>query len=88
MKNLLVCPKYKFDGSLARAILSTVNPDNYTSTFGIWEYPQNLKEGLEWLLENEKWKKLGEQGYEYVKRVHSTEKGIEAHIRVYEELLR
>jgi len=71
------------------AILSTQNPDAHTVNFGWWSKPnvQDLKFGLEKLLENGCWRDLGERGYQHVKNVHSTDKGVEAHLQVYRELL-
>ena len=71
------------------AVLSTQNPDDFAKNFGAWSEPtiKSLKENLEWLLNNEKWRVLGEKGYRYVKENHSTDKGVEAHLRVYQKLL-
>jgi len=69
------------------AILSTRNPDDYTVNFGAWCSTDNLKNGLKWLLDNDRWRELGEKGYEQAKSIHSTEKGIEAHINLYRKLL-
>jgi len=72
------------------AILSTQNPENYTNNFGVHTEPnvKALASGLSLLLTNDSWRELGEKGYDYVKQVHSTEKGIDAHIKLYNELLK
>lgn len=77
------------------ALLSTQNPDGYTHEYGYW-IPETgiqknavkaLQDGLHHLLENNRWRKLGQYGYQQVKNVHSTEKGVEAHLKLYRELL-
>jgi len=69
------------------ALLSTQNPDNYTSNFGVWSLPNRLKHSLDLLLKDDYWRTCGEKGYEYVKKIHSTEKGVDAHLRLYRSLL-
>jgi glycosyltransferase involved in cell wall biosynthesis len=58
------------------AILSSVNPDGLTERFGYWVKKDNFSEGLRWLLENSRWRTLGEEGYKYVKANHNIEKVI------------
>jgi glycosyltransferase involved in cell wall biosynthesis len=58
------------------AILSSVNPDGLTERFGYWVKKDNFSEGLRWLLENNRWRTLGEEGYKYVKANHNIEKVI------------
>lgn len=78
------------------ALLSTRNPDGYTSKFGFYASKSAfsagttikwLTSGLNWLIRNDWWRNLGEDGYRYVKKVHSTKKGVEAHIQLYRELI-
>jgi glycosyltransferase involved in cell wall biosynthesis len=57
-------------------ILSSVNPDGLTERFGYWAKRDDFAEGLKWLLEGDKWRKLGKEGYEYVREVHSLDKVI------------
>lgn len=69
------------------ALLSTQNPDNYTSRFGL--HVNNLgclEKGLEELLYADNWQYLGEKGYAHVCRVHSLEKCVQDHINIYKEL--
>jgi glycosyltransferase involved in cell wall biosynthesis len=79
------------------ALLSTVNPDNYTSMFGRYCASEgysdylalsNLTRELTYLLSNDCWRVLGEQGYKFVKAKHSTEVGVANHIRLYESLIK
>jgi glycosyltransferase involved in cell wall biosynthesis len=58
------------------ALLSSVNPDGLTERFGYWAKRDDFAEGLRWLLEDGRWRGLGEEGYKYVKENHSMEKFI------------
>jgi len=69
------------------ALLSTQNPDNYTSKFGVWSMHACLKHSLDLLLKDDYWRTCGKKGYEYVKKVHSTEKGVDTHLHLYRSLL-
>jgi glycosyltransferase involved in cell wall biosynthesis len=89
------------------AILSTVNPDSYTSMFGNYvedQYDFKLFDGdipnhwgtllgsdlireFNFLLDNDRWRELGETGYKYVKDKHSTQVGVDNHLKLYEGLL-
>jgi len=71
------------------ALLSTRNPDDYTNQFGV-HVKANVKAlawGLSLLLTNDSWRGLGQKGYNHVKHVHSTEKGVGNHIKLYRELV-
>ena len=52
------------------ALLSSVNPDGLTEKFGYWARRDEFVEGLRWLLEDDKWRKLRERGYAYVRENH------------------
>ena len=72
------------------AILSHENPDDFAKKFGYHAKVGDLNDferGLNWLLEEDKWRELGKRGYEYVKEVHEFNKVINEHIKIYEELL-
>jgi glycosyltransferase involved in cell wall biosynthesis len=72
------------------ALLSSLNPDDFTSSFGHWaekDTVDDLEHGLNCLLENDLWKTKGQQGYEYVSNVFEFEKAIDHHIAAYEKLL-
>lgn len=72
------------------AILSHGNADDFASEFGYWAEKGDLEDyrrGLDVLLENDRWKELGEKGYDYVKNTHQFSKVIDQHIQVYEEVL-
>ena len=53
----------------------------FTSDFG-------LVNGLNWLLAFDRWRMFGEEGYRYVKAKHSTEVGVNNHLRIYEGLIK
>jgi glycosyltransferase involved in cell wall biosynthesis len=56
------------------AILSSVNPDGLTERFGYWARRDDFAEGLRWLLENDRWQKLGERGYKHARENHHIKK--------------
>ena len=73
------------------AIISYENPDDFPKNFGYRATKVNIEEyskGIRFLLENDRWKQLGEKGYEYVKNTFEYNKVIEEHIKTYEEVLR
>jgi len=71
------------------ALLSTQNPDDYTNMFGVHAKPtvESLTSSLSLLLMNDTWRGLGEKAYQHISNVHSTPKGVEAHIKLYKELI-
>lgn len=72
------------------AILSHRNADDFASKFGYWAQKGDIEDfacGLEFLLENDRWRELGEFGYEYVKNTHEFNRVIDQHIGVYEKVL-
>lgn len=66
------------------AILSSVNPDDFASRFGYWARRGDFAHGLEYLLENNRWRFLGEAGFEFVKENYSLTKIIDEHLKIYE----
>ena len=86
------CMPVSFLEALAHkcCLLSTQNPDGYTESFGFYDKSfsvNGLVYGLNFLIKNDVWRLKGECGYEYVKKVHNIEKGIEDHICLYKTLL-
>ena len=69
------------------AILSTVDPDGFASQFGYCAKDDDFIKGLNFLLENQRWKKRGESGYKYVKKTFEMNQAIDKHISIYEENL-
>jgi glycosyltransferase involved in cell wall biosynthesis len=69
------------------AILSSVDPDGFSSQFGYFSAEDDFSEGLKFLLQDNRWKELGQKGYNYVNEFFSLDKAIERHINVYQGLL-
>jgi glycosyltransferase involved in cell wall biosynthesis len=69
------------------AILSSVDPDGFSSRFGVFVKDDDFEKGLKKLLENDLWKKMGEAGCEYVAKIFSQDISIEKHMQIYSELL-
>lgn len=65
------------------AILSAVDPDNFSSQFGYFASKDDFEEGIRFLLQEKHWKEMGEKGYSYVKENFAVEKSIEQHIQIY-----
>jgi glycosyltransferase involved in cell wall biosynthesis len=70
------------------AILSSVNPDRLTESFGYWARGNDFAEGLRWLLESNRWEKLGTKGYKYVRENHNLEVIINRLVNLLKELNR
>jgi glycosyltransferase involved in cell wall biosynthesis len=66
------------------AILSFTNPDNFASRFGYNAAEGELSMGLMYLLQNDRWRSLGQSAYEFVAPVFGTENSIQAHFDMYE----
>ncbi len=69
------------------AILSYVDPDRFASRFGYHAKEQGLRQGLEILLETDRWKSCGERGHEHVREVFAMDKAINAHLEAYRRVL-
>lgn len=72
------------------AILSHRNIDDFPRRFGHWVEKgriEDFAEGLEYLLEHNRWRELGDRGYEHVRQTYEYEKVIDQHIRVYKTVL-
>jgi glycosyltransferase involved in cell wall biosynthesis len=70
------------------AILSSVNSDRLTERFGYWARGNDFVEGLRWLLESNRWEKLGAKGYKYVRENHNLEVIIHRLVNLLKELNR
>ncbi len=64
------------------AILSAVDPDDFASQFGYHAKDGDFVKGLEFLLENQRWKEQEERVYEYVKGTFEVNRAIDKHITV------
>jgi len=68
------------------ALLSYVNPDNFTARFGYHASDEDFALGLEQLLSDNIWKKRGEEGFAYVSRIHNLNRVVERHMVIYNEV--
>jgi glycosyltransferase involved in cell wall biosynthesis len=69
------------------AILSFHDPDGFASNFGFHADKGSLSAGLRWLLEDDRWRLMGEEGCRYVSEIHEFRRVIDLHIREYEKIL-
>lgn len=69
------------------AILSYTDPDCFASRFGYHVREGSIEEGLEFLLSGDRWRVLGERGYQYVRRIFEVGKAMEAHLEAYDHVL-
>lgn len=68
------------------AILSTVDPDDFASNFGLRTAPEGLGEGLADLLADSRWRLRGELGRAYVADTFSADRSVDAHLEAYRSL--
>ena len=69
------------------AILSHVNPDGFASEFGYHAENDEFEHGLNYLLEDNRWKELGGKAYSYIRETFEMDNSIAQHIRIYEDLI-
>jgi glycosyltransferase involved in cell wall biosynthesis len=69
------------------AILSSVDPDEFASRFGVHVRDDDFVSGLKHLLENDRWRALGESAYRHVLEHFSYQSAIDRHLEVYRTLL-
>lgn len=69
------------------AILSSVNPDDFASRFGYFAEHDDFANGLRFLLENGRWRALGEKAFQYVNGTFATPLAIQMHMEIYQDLL-
>ncbi len=67
------------------AILSHVNPDNFSSAYGYHAADHDFATGLRWLLKDENWKRQGEAGFDYVATSYRIAVAMDAHEHAYDE---
>jgi glycosyltransferase involved in cell wall biosynthesis len=69
------------------ALLSSVNPDGLTEKFGYWARNDDFSEGIKWLLKDDKWRRLGEEGYKYVEENHDMGKVIDKLVNLLKTII-
>ncbi len=77
-------------GATKCAILSHGNADDFASDFGFWAKRGDLDDygrGLRFLLENNRWKALGEKANDYVRKTHEYGRVIDQHLSIYQQVL-
>lgn len=65
------------------AILSFTDPDRFASRFGVVAREGALRQGLMDLLVGNRWKTLGDAGWQHVSGIFSVENAMEAHLQAY-----
>ena len=65
------------------AILSHVDPDGFASRFGFRAERDNFAEGLQWLLDEDRWRVLGQDAHDYVAGTYELSAAVTAHVDVY-----
>lgn len=69
------------------AILSPSDPDQFASRFGYFAEDGDFSAGMTALLKDDRWRNLGQKGYEYVRDIYEIDAAIEAHIKLFEDIL-
>ena len=70
------------------AILSYVDPDGFASNFGFHAPKDNFVEGLQALLDGNKWKEQGLKGHQYVSDVFATPHAMDRHEEEYAKAMK
>ena len=70
------------------AILACLDPDGFVSRFGRRVEADALQEGLEFLLEQDRWRALGEAGRAHVGAVFAAPESVSRHLDEYHAVLR
>ena len=68
------------------AILSSVDPDGFTTNYGVHVHDDDFSAGLRKLLENDFWREQAAKGFDYVSSTFSADKSIDQHVRIYQSL--
>lgn len=69
------------------AILSCLNPEEFASRFGYYAKNEDFQNGLDWLLDNDRWRELGRSGANYVRKIFNEENSILQHTMIFRELM-
>ncbi len=70
------------------AVLSCNDPGGLVRRFGRVVEDEDYLTGLEWLIEEERWRQLGRRGREWVAERYEAEKALTRHVQLYELALR
>lgn len=69
------------------ALLSVQNPDDFASRFGFHVTSDEFSDGLNWLLERNRWRQLGAAGAQHVREVFHVDRSLDLHIEQYTAML-
>lgn len=69
------------------AVLSYVDPDGFASRFGYHASTDDFAAGLETLLRDDAWRRLGGHGHRHVVETFATDRAIDMHVAAYREAL-
>ena len=69
------------------ALLSHVDPDGFATRFGYHAQKDDFAHGLRFLLEQERWRGLGQLAAEHVRETFETGHAMELHMQAYRELI-
>lgn len=69
------------------ALISHVNPDNAPEKFGYWAEHEDFAKGLNYVLEKDRWKELGEKAHKYIMKTYEDKKSTQIHLNLYKEVL-
>lgn len=70
------------------ALLAAIDADNLPSRYGYHITAENYAEGLEYLLQQDRWRELGRAGREYISRVHGFDAAMEANLQAYSAVIK
>jgi glycosyltransferase involved in cell wall biosynthesis len=70
------------------AILSRVDPDGFTSRFGLVAPDDDFAAGLARLIEDQRWREYGERARAYVGAKYELESVVDRHLAIYQEMLK
>ena len=74
-------------GAHGCAILSGVDPDGFTSRFGVVVQDDDFASGLARLIEDERWRECGERARAHVRAKFQLESVLDRHLAIYQEML-
>ncbi|MBN1493528.1 MAG: glycosyltransferase family 4 protein [Candidatus Omnitrophica bacterium] len=69
------------------ALLSYVDPNEYASKYGYRAVGDDFDAGLRYLLENDRWRGLGDEGQREIAKTFEMNTALNAHIDIYQKLL-
>jgi glycosyltransferase involved in cell wall biosynthesis len=74
-------------GAWECAVLSFLNPGDFTRSFGAHAHEDGLAGGLKWLLARKRWRELGRRAAGYVARTFGTDNSVAQHLTRYGALM-